>query len=44
VEVTADSKGEGKLTVRTRTGYFPTVRPVNQAAKAPNYPADTAPK
>jgi VWFA-related protein len=44
VEVTADSKGAGKLTVRTRTGYFPTVRPVNQAAKAPNYPADTAPK
>jgi VWFA-related protein len=35
VEVTADSKGEGKLTVRTRTGYFPSVRPVSQAAAAP---------
>jgi VWFA-related protein len=32
VEVTAESKGAGKLTVRTRTGYFPAVRPVNQAA------------
>jgi len=27
VEVTAESKGSGKLTVRTRTGYFPSVRP-----------------
>jgi VWFA-related protein len=26
VEVTASGKGEGKLTVRTRTGYFPVVR------------------
>jgi VWFA-related protein len=32
VDVTADSKGAGKLTVRTRTGYFPTPRPVGQAA------------
>jgi VWFA-related protein len=34
VEVTADSKGAGKLTVRTRTGYFPSVRPVSQSAAA----------
>jgi len=26
VDVTAESKGSGKLTVRTRTGYFPSVR------------------
>jgi Ca-activated chloride channel family protein len=26
VEVTAEQRGEGKLTVRTRTGYFPVVR------------------
>src|ERR1700690_4470707 len=26
VQVTAESKGRGKLTVRTRTGYFPVVR------------------
>ena len=32
VEVTAESKGAGKLTVRTRTGYFPTPRPVSQAS------------
>ncbi len=32
VEVTAEAKGAGKLTVRTRTGYFPAVRSVNQAA------------
>jgi Ca-activated chloride channel family protein len=32
VEVTAESKGGGKLTVRTRTGYFPTVRTAKQAA------------
>jgi VWFA-related protein len=44
VEVTAESKGAGKLTVRTRTGYFPAVRPVNQATAAPKTPADTAPK
>ena len=34
VDVTADSKGAGKLTVRTKTGYFPTPRPVGQAAAA----------
>jgi VWFA-related protein len=32
VDVTADSKGEGKLTVRTRTGYFPTPRPAGKAS------------
>jgi len=32
VEVTAESKGGGKLTVRTRTGYFPVVRTAKQAA------------
>jgi Ca-activated chloride channel homolog len=31
VDVTAESKGDGKLTVRTRTGYFPTPRPVGHA-------------
>lgn len=31
VEVTAEAKGMGRLTVRTRTGYYPTVRPVSQA-------------
>ncbi len=32
VEVTAEAKGMGKLTVRTRTGYFPNVRSANQLA------------
>jgi len=32
VEVTAESKGLGKLTVRTRTGYFPSVRTPKQTA------------
>ncbi len=32
VEVTAEAKGAGKLTVRTRTGYFPVVRTTKQAA------------
>ena len=32
VEVTAEEKGKGKLTVRTRTGYFPVVRPAKNAA------------
>jgi Ca-activated chloride channel family protein len=32
VEVTAEAKGTGKLTVRTRTGYFPVVRMAKQAA------------
>lgn len=31
VEVTAESKGEGKLTVRTRTGYFPVARPAKKS-------------
>jgi Ca-activated chloride channel family protein len=26
IEVTAEAKGTGKLTVRTRTGYFPVAR------------------
>jgi len=30
--VTAGAKGLGKLTVRTRTGYFPVMRTVKQAA------------
>jgi VWFA-related protein len=34
VEVTAESKGSGKLTVRTRTGYFPVARTAKQAAAA----------
>lgn len=34
VSVTAESKSGGKLTVRTRTGYFPSVRPVAPAAAA----------
>jgi VWFA-related protein len=32
IEVTAESKGLGKLTVRTRTGYFPVVRTAKQTA------------
>ncbi len=32
VEVTAEAKSMGKLTVRTRTGYFPSVRPAAQRA------------
>ena len=32
VEVIAESKGLGKLTVRTRTGYFPSVRTPRQTA------------
>ncbi|MGA9062121.1 MAG: VWA domain-containing protein [Terracidiphilus sp.] len=34
VEVTAEGKGLGKLTVRTRTGYFPVVRTTKQTAEA----------
>ena len=34
VEVTADSKGSGKFTVRTRSGYFPTVHQTKQPASA----------
>jgi VWFA-related protein len=33
IEVTAEDKGMGKLTVRTKTGYFPFVRPAKQAAE-----------
>ena len=33
VEVVAESKGLGKLTVRTRTGYFPVVRTQKQTAE-----------
>lgn len=32
IEVTAEEKGMGKLTVRTRTGYFPSVHPAKQTA------------
>jgi VWFA-related protein len=32
VEVTADGKGKAKLTVRTRTGYFPVTRTAKQTA------------
>ena len=32
VEVRAEGKGQGKLTVRTRTGYFPVARVVRQSA------------
>jgi Ca-activated chloride channel homolog len=34
IEVTAESKGQGKLTVRTRTGYYPVVRAAKQTASA----------
>ena len=34
VEVNAASKGEGKLNVRTRTGYFPVARPVKKVTQA----------
>ena len=34
VEVTAQEKGEGKLTVRTRTGYFPVVKAAKKGASA----------
>jgi len=36
VDVTAQEKGEGKLTVRTRTGYFPVVKAAKKAAQAGN--------
>jgi VWFA-related protein len=35
VQVNADAKGMGKLTVRTRTGYYPVVRASKQTAAAP---------
>jgi Ca-activated chloride channel homolog len=34
VEVTAEQKGKGKLTVRARTGYFPVVKTAKQTASA----------
>jgi VWFA-related protein len=34
IEVKADAKGEGKLNVRTRTGYFPVARGAKKGAKA----------
>jgi len=34
VQVNAEAKGMGKLTVRTRTGYFPVVRPAKKDAAA----------
>jgi len=34
VQVTAEAKGLGKLTVRTRTGYFPVVRVAKKGAAA----------
>ncbi len=33
IEVTAEAQGAGKLTVRTRTGYFPSVHPAKQTAE-----------
>ena len=33
VEVSAEAKGQGKLTVRTRTGYFPVVRMAKQSSE-----------
>ena len=35
VEVTAEQKDKSKLTVRTRTGYFPIARPGTQASSTP---------
>jgi Ca-activated chloride channel homolog len=34
IELRAEAKGEGKLNVRTRTGYFPVVRPAKKAVAA----------
>jgi VWFA-related protein len=34
VQVTAEAKGQGKLTVRTRTGYFPVARVAKKAVVA----------
>ena len=34
IEVTAEEKGKGKLTVRTKTGYFPVVRQAKKEAAA----------
>ncbi len=35
VQVNAEAKGMGKLTVRTRTGYFPVVRPAKKETSPP---------
>ena len=35
ITVVAQAKGEGKLNVRTRTGYFPSAKPAAKAAKSP---------
>ena len=40
VQVTAEAKGMGKLTVRTRTGYFPVVRGSKPTKQASNLPVD----
>jgi Ca-activated chloride channel family protein len=34
IQVTAEAKGTGKLTVRTRTGYFPVVSTAKKPAAA----------
>ena len=36
VEVVAEAKGTGKLTVRTRTGYYPAVHETRQSSKSGN--------
>ncbi len=36
VDVTAQEKGEGKLTVRTRTGYFPMVKAAKKGSPSSN--------
>ena len=38
IVVTAQAKGDGKLNVRTRTGYFPTVKNGAKPVAAPNVP------
>lgn len=43
ITVTAQGKGEGKLTVRTRTGYYPTVKGERKAATTQVPPAQTNP-
>ena len=35
IEVTAQARGMGKLTVRTRTGYFPSPRPIGETVATP---------
>jgi len=36
IQVSAEAKGMGKLTVRTRTGYFPVTRSQKPAKRAAN--------